>query len=283
MTILLHPFCNRLVLFFLFIAAINLKSYGQTEEEIKQLKELQNRTRKIYDSAYNRAELTKIRNEYLDIISKSKSFSAFTIGYEISKADIKGLNADLETIDFTSMRDRFGAIVFGYSRMNKRVTGNLLFTVTPGNTIENEGYIISLRGGGASFDKGYAFISTDKFILHGFAGFGWQYHTIKQTKKNNNAAADPLFDLLPDKFTGKVHKNILHGSVGFQFDANTVYRKVNNFGLQTGIRFSYNPVFINGKYTDDNEDESTYKPIIHWRTYNISLLVKLFSKTYFRK
>ena len=75
----------------------------------------------------------------------------------------------------------------------------------------------------------------------------------------------------------------LSGGGGGQYsDFNAAYKKTRNDGLQTGIRFAFNPAVIKGKYKY-GKNESPYSPKIGWRQYNLSILVKLFSKTYFRR
>lgn len=277
-------FSNRYSAFSLLLFLIcicSLQGYSQSADDIKRLEELQQELRNIYSDSIMRNKIKIIRSEYLEIISKSKSFIAFTLGYDISKTDVDELNADLLANGFPQIKDKYSAFVFGYSRMNKKIAGNLLFTVVPGNKVSNSDYEISLRGGGVNFDKGYAFVYTNDFILHAFGGIGWQYHTIKQTKLSNSVVPG-LFDLAPGKGFGKITQNTYHATVGLQFDFNAAYKKSNNAGLQTGIRFAYNPALIKGKYKYENDD-SSYSPKIGWRQYNLTLLLKVFSKTYFRR
>jgi hypothetical protein len=283
--ILCNQPCLKMGLLFLVTFIYSHATYSQSKEDMERLRELSLRNRAIYDSINKNDELRKNRAEYRDIESRSKSFVAFTMGYEISHADLNAFNADLGANGMTAVKSNFKALVFGYSRQNKRITGNLLFNIViTGNPTSNTNYSGRVAGGGVSFDKGYAFINTNKIIFHPFAGIGLQNHSIKVSEKNSTSGTvNSLFDIARGVKDGKITQNTFHAVAGAQFDYNLVFGKNSNAGLQLGIRFAYNPALVKGKYRDDRNDKSQYKPDITWRQYNISLLIKIFSRTVFHR
>lgn len=251
---------------------------AQTDEQLKQLHELSRKRAEIYIAAGQ--ESKKYTDQMNEIVATISSFGAFTLGWEISKAEIKMLNADLAASGFPGMNDKFSSLVFGYSRMNRRVTGNLLFHATVLNKVENTTHTVRVSGAGASWDKGYAVIENEKMLFHPFAGIGWQTHSIRVEEKNGIGTVNNLPDVAQGIKSGAISQNTFYGMLGAELDLIWPNKKNKRVSFHTGIRFAYQPEIADGKYRYSNTI-SNYKPEIKWRQFQLSLFFKIAGKTYF--